>query len=68
MTHFATLHPDGSLSAERNIDQSVLRSCPHFILDPSHYPTDKDCDCRNKAARYMKDWGYKWDRILSIWR
>lgn len=60
MTMFATLHPDGSLTNVKHINQQVFASCPFTIFDLSHYRTDGTCKCNDKTerAKMIKEWGY----------
>lgn len=61
MTEFGTLHPDGTITDARTIQQSSLAACPHFILVPSHYRADETCRCDDPGATEMAEWGYEWD-------
>lgn len=60
MIRFATLHPDGTLSDERELDQAAVAACPHFILTPEHYRPDGSCRCNDPEHREMLAWGYTW--------
>ena len=61
MVKFATLNPDGSLTNEREISQSQIMQCEHFILVPEHYREDGSCRCNDPDHVEMADWGYTWD-------
>lgn len=66
MIQFSTLHPDGTETNVREIDQSVFLACPFTIMLPEHYdnpPPGKPCRCYDPV--YRKDvmigkekWGY----------
>ena len=51
----------------KEIDSSVIRKCPHFILDMSHYNEDQSCKCWDKNEVIMKEWGYKWNKVKGMW-
>jgi hypothetical protein len=57
---FGTLHPDGTLTNVRKGDQSIIKNCPFFILDPDHYRKNRSCKCHDPEYRKMmiKEWGY----------
>lgn len=57
---FGTLHPDGSLTNTRILNQSAIGNCPFFIFMPEHYRDDSTCKCSNTEHRVMmiKEWGY----------
>ena len=59
--HFGTLHPDGSVTDEREISQSAVRACPHLIMVPEHYRDDGSCRCSDPEHEAMKGWGYRWE-------
>ena len=61
MTKFGTLHPDGSVTDEREIEQSAIKACPHFIMVPEHYHADGSCRCNDPDHPEMEKWGYKWN-------
>jgi hypothetical protein len=61
MTMFGTLHPDGTVTDQREIRQSDIGRCPHLILLPDHYRADGSCRCDDADHTEMGDWGYKWD-------
>ena len=62
MTRFSTLHPDGSETDVREIDQSTFLKCPFVIIIPEHYDTTDGaaCLCHNPVYRkdVMRAWGY----------
>jgi len=60
MTMFSKMGPDGKLTEIREIKQSDLRKCPHFILVASHYRGDGTCKCDDPEEREMmiRDWDY----------
>lgn len=64
MTEFGKLNPDGSLSETRNIPQSKMMECPHFIMVPEHYREDNSCRCDDPDHTEMKEWGYRWNGHL----
>jgi len=57
---FGTLHPDGTLTNTRTLQQSAIRACPFVIFDPSHYREDGSCKCNDKAeqVKMVREWGY----------
>ena len=60
MTMFGNLGPDGKLTEIREIKQSDMRKCPHFIMVASHYREDGTCKCDDPEEREMmiRDWDY----------
>ena len=62
MTRFSTLHPDGSETGVREMDQSTFLKCPFVIFVPEHYDTmdGTPCLCHDAAYRklVMRKWGY----------
>lgn len=60
MTEFGTLHPDGTITNARTIDQPSIASCPHFILVADHYRADGSCRCDDSGHAEMAAWGYVW--------
>jgi hypothetical protein len=64
---FGTLNPNGHLTNVRNIKQSDVGKCPHFIMDQSHYREDGSCKCNDAKDPHMKGWGYKWDKKKNQW-
>lgn len=56
---FGTLGPDG-LSDVREIKQSDIAACPHFIFDATHYRDDGTCRCNDETHTEMSAWGYTW--------
>jgi hypothetical protein len=58
---FGTLHPDGTLTNVRHIQQSDIGACPHVIFDPSHYRPDGSCKCddADERAKMIREWGYE---------
>lgn len=71
MTRFSKLH----LGADnkpvetdiREIAQSDMMKCPHFIMVPEHYRADGSCRCNEPDNRDMIEWGYVWDSKTSMW-
>lgn len=63
---FGTLQPNGEVTNVRQLKQSKVASCPHFIFDPSHYTTN-GCRCTDKTAKEMRQWGYKWSVSKQQW-
>lgn len=61
MTRFGELHPDGSITNERDIPQSAMLACPHVILVPEHYRADNSCRCNDSTHKEMLAWGYVWE-------
>lgn len=57
---FAKLHPDGTVTGEREIRQTDVQACPHFILVPEHYREDGSCRCDDPEHAAMRELGYKW--------
>ena len=57
---FGTLHPDGSVSDEREIKKSDVRACPHLIMVPEHYRDDGSCRCDDPEHKEMVKAGYEW--------
>jgi hypothetical protein len=66
MTEFGTLHPDGTVTNARTIQQSSIGRCPHFIMVAEHYREDESCRCDDPEHAEMADWGYRWDG--KMWR
>jgi hypothetical protein len=61
MVQFGVLHPDGSMTDEREIAQSSIVACLHFILAPEHYRADGGYRCDDPMHSEMVDWGYYWN-------
>lgn len=59
-----TLHPDGTITNEREIDPS---RCSHFIMVPEHYRPDGSCRCDDAGHTEMLQWGYLWAREFNRW-
>ena len=69
MTRFSTLEMrDGKIveSNVREIKQSDMMKCPHFIMTAEHYRTDGSCRCNERTHTEMRKWGYKWKN--GAWR
>ncbi len=65
MTRFSTLHPDGTETNVREIKQSDMLACPHFIMVAEHYRDDGSCKCKGDdadtvahQAMMVLEWGY----------
>ena len=67
MVRFSTLHPDGSETDVREIKQSDIARCPHFIFVSEHYRDDGTCRCNDKSATVMREWGYRWNAKHKRW-
>lgn len=70
MIRFSNMKLDGDTLVEtesREISQSVIRACPHFILVADHYRADGTCRCDDPSAKIMRKWGYRWDRKKKQW-
>lgn len=61
MTRFSVLHPDGSETDIRDIPQSAMMRCPHFIMATEHYRADNSCRCDDPTHTQMGEMGYTWD-------
>jgi hypothetical protein len=61
MTRFGTLHPDGNVTHERDIDQAKMQACPHFIMVSEHYRQDQTCRCDDPTHTEMAEWEYTWN-------
>lgn len=48
------------------LSYNEIKSCPHLILDPSHYTKDS-CKCFDKTVTIMKKWGYRWNDKKGMW-
>jgi len=44
----------------REIRQSDIAKCPHYIMVPEHYRYNGTCRCDDPEHSEMRDWGYKW--------
>lgn len=42
---FGTLHPDGTLTNEREIPRRAIGACPQLIMLAEHYREDGSCRC-----------------------
>jgi len=64
VTRFSTLEidPNGKLveSNVREIKQSDMMKCPHFIMVAEHYRDDGSCRCNDRSHTVMQKWGYHW--------
>ena len=49
------------------MQQSMLQSCPHFIISPDHYNADRSCKCNDPHDANMKEWGYEWNDGEKVW-
>ena len=67
MVRFSKLNPDGTETNIRNINQSDLTKCPHYILMPEHYRQDGSCRCNDKTHTEMREWGYRWNNKINRW-
>ena len=56
MTMFGTLHPDGTLTNVRNLPQSAMLACPHFIMVAEHYRANNSCRCNDPKHTEMGEW------------
>ena len=45
---------------------SMIRSCPHVIMMPSHYRADGSCKCDDPHDADMKEWGYEWKETAWV--
>lgn len=63
--HFGTLHPDGTVTDERDIKRSSIDACPFLIMVPEHYRPDESCRCDDPDHTEMASWGYVWNG--SLW-
>lgn len=64
MVKFSTMKMEGDKLTEvssREISQSDIMACPHYILVPEHYRADGSCKCNDPTAIEMKEWGYTWN-------
>lgn len=68
MTRFSKLHPDGTETDVRYIEQSTMLKCPHCIMVPEHYRNDGSCKCNDPTEFVMREWGYEWDKSKKQWR
>ena len=60
MVTFGKMTPDGSLTDVREIKQSDIGRCPHYIMVPEHYRKDGTCRCDDPKHTEMREWGYAW--------
>lgn len=67
MVKFGTLQPSGRLTNVREIKQSDIARCPHYIFAPDHYRPDGTCKCNDKDDPQMRGYGYRWDRKKKQW-
>lgn len=51
----------------RNIPQSAMQACPHFIMTAEHYRKDNTCRCNDPDHTIMHDWGYEWNNATQQW-
>ena len=63
---FGTLTPSGHLTDIRQIQQSDMLKCPHYIIASEHYRNDGTCRCNDRSHTAMREWGYKWRK--GQWR
>lgn len=68
MTTFGTLNPDGTLSNVREIAQSDIARCPHYIFVADHYREDGSCKCDDPNETVMREWGYHWSEKAGVWK
>ena len=75
MTQFSKLSPDKDGKPVetdiREMPQSAMQSCPHFIMAPEHYRNkraDYRCRCDDASHTQMESWGYTWDNTTKRWR
>jgi hypothetical protein len=50
----------------REIPQSAMRRCPHYIMVAEHYRADNSCRCDDKDHHEMAEWGYAWDGLVWL--
>jgi hypothetical protein len=57
----STLHPDGTETNVRFLEQDAIRRCRFLILLPDHYRDDGTCKCDDPAHRALmiREHGYK---------
>ena len=60
---------DSSIGGSYSVtmQQSMLQSCPHFIISPDHYNADGSCKCNDPHDANMKEWGYEWNDREKVW-
>jgi len=63
--HFGTLHPDGSVTNEQEMEKDTIRQCPHLIMWPTHYREDGTCKCDDPNDTDMPEWGYTWNEKIG---
>ena len=51
----------------REIRQSDIMKCPHYIMLPEHYNSEGTCKCRDPNETVLAEWGYVWDAERRIW-
>ena len=72
MTQFSTvsLDKDGKPVETdiREIPQSAMMKCEHFIMSPVHYRADNTCRCNDITHTEMIGWGYQWGSVGRRWR
>lgn len=66
MVEFGKLDAEGNYTKVREIPQSAMLACPHFILAPEHYREDNSCRCNDESHVEMRTWGYRWNG--QVWR
>jgi len=49
----------------RDIEQSSIQKCPHYIMIPNHYRDDETCRCNDEGHTEMAEWGYAW--VSGMW-
>lgn len=65
---FGALHPDGTVTEERQISQSDITACPHLIMVPEHYRANGSCRCDDARHTEMANWGYTWTEEDRSWQ
>lgn len=72
MVKFSTLildeHGNPVETDIREIKDSDIAACPHYIMVPEHYRSDGTCYCNDPAHTEMAGWGYVWDAEVKRWR
>lgn len=64
---FGTLHPDGTVTDEREISKADIGACSFLIMVPEHYRADGTCRCDDQGHGEMVAWGYTWDEEAGRW-
>jgi len=71
MTRFVKMALVGDRLVEveaREIPQSKLAQCPHYILAAIHYREDGSCKCDDPNETIMREWGYCWSKRTGRWQ